>query len=100
MPMNLKDFENKVINKIREKFDVRERKTHHKFFEIYYKNKKICMTYCSYGAKGKDIPDSILAKIKRQLRLEKLEQLYKLKECPMKADDYLNLLKQKNVISD
>jgi len=57
-------------------------------------------THYSHGSEGKDIDDSILSKIKRQLKLDRMEQLYGLKNCPFKSQDYFNLLKEKNVISD
>lgn len=38
--------------------------------------------------------------VKRQLFLDNIKQLYDLEKCPMTAKDYLDLLKQKNVISD
>lgn len=98
--MNISEFKNDVIGKIKKKFEVKEINSHHIIYEIYYKNKKVCKTYCSHGSSGKEIYDSILSRIKGQLRLDNLKQLYELKECPMTSEDYFNLLKEKNVISD
>jgi hypothetical protein len=100
MPMNLSEFKNRVIGKIKKKFRVDERRGKHIYYEIWYKDMKILETYHSYGSSGKEISDDILQKIKRQLNLNTLKQLFDLRDCPMTAEDYLNLLKHKNVIGD
>jgi len=100
MPMKLSEFKSGVIGKIKEKFKVVERAGNHIYYEIWYKGKKIKETHHSHGSGGKEISDDILQKIKRQLNLNKINQLHDLKNCPMTAEDYFNLLKQKNVISD
>lgn len=100
MPMKILDFQKSVIGKIKEKFEIQEVSGHHIFYEIYHNKKRIAKTYCSHGSGGKEIFDDILQKIKRQLNLNNIKQLYELKNCPMTSDDYFNLLKQKNVISD
>jgi benzoyl-CoA reductase/2-hydroxyglutaryl-CoA dehydratase subunit BcrC/BadD/HgdB len=100
MPMKLSEFKSGVIGKIKEKFKVVERPGRHIYYEIWYKGKKIKETYHSHGSSGKEISDDILQKIKRQLNLNNIKQLYELKNCPMTAENYFNLLKQKNVISD
>lgn len=100
MPMKISDFEKTVIGKIKEKFEVKEFSGHHIFYEIYHKGRRVARTHRSHGSRGKDFSDDILQKIKRQLYLDNVGQLYDLKNCPMKSEDYFNLLKQKNVISD
>jgi len=100
MPMKISDFKSMVIGKIKGKFEIKELSGHHIFYEIYHNNKKMVKTYCSHGSGGKEISDDILQKIKRQLNLNNIKQLYDLKNCPMTAEDYFNLLKQKNVVSD
>jgi hypothetical protein len=100
MPMKISEFKSGVIGKIKKKFKVQERSGSHIYYEIWYKGKKIKETYHSHGSSGKEISDDILQKIKRQLNLNKIDQLYDLKNCPMTTEDYFNLLKQKNVISD
>jgi len=100
MPIKIQDFKNKIIRKIQEKFEVREQKSHHILYEIYYKNKRVLKTFCSHSSSGKDIRNDILSKMKRELKLDKLQQLYDLRDCPMTAEDYFNLLKEKNVVSD
>lgn len=98
MPINKTDFQNKVLGKIKSKFEIKESSEKHLKYEIWYGGRKIARTYCSHG--GKEIYDEILSKIKRQLKLDRMEQLYGLKNCPFSAQDYFNLLKEKNVISD
>lgn len=100
MPIKTQDFKNKIIRKIEKKFEVKEQKSHHILYEIYYKNKRVLKTFCSHSSGGKDIRNDILSKIRREMRLDKIQQLYDLRDCPMTAEEYFNLLKQKNVISD
>jgi hypothetical protein len=100
MPMRLLEFKNAVIGKIKKKFEVVERVGNHVYYEIWYNGMKIKETYHSHGSSGKEISDDILQKIKRQLNLNSIKQLYDLKNCPMTEEDYFNLLKQKNVISN
>lgn len=100
MPMKISEFKREVIGKIKRKFKVEERVRSHIYYEIWYKGKKIKETYHSHGSSGKEIPDDILQKIKRQLNLNNINQLYDLKNCLLTAEDYFTLLKQKNVISD
>jgi len=98
--MKLSEFKSGVIGKIKKQFNVQERTGNHIYYEIWHKGKKIKETYHSHGSSGKEISDDILQKIKRQLNLNNINQLYDLKNCPMTAEDYFALLKQKNVISD
>ncbi len=98
--MTLLEFKNKVIGKIKKKFKVKERVGKHIYYEIWHKGKKIKETYHSHGSSGKEIYYDTLQKIKRQLNLNNIKQLDELKQCSMEAEDYFNLLKQKNVISD
>lgn len=98
--MKLSEFKNGVMGKIKKKFNVEERTGDHVYYEIWHKGKKIKETHHSHGSDGKEISDDILQKIKRQLNLNNIKQLHDLKNCPMTAEDYFNLLKEKNVISD
>ena len=102
MPISTHEFRSKVIGKIKKKIDVIEikGKRDHYRFQFWYNCKKILLTHCSLGSGGNDIGDDLLGKIKRQLRLDNVQQIYNLKLCPMTAEDYLDLLKQKNVISN
>lgn len=98
--MKLLEFQNGVMGKIKKKFKVVKRGGKHVYYEIWYNGVKIKETYHSHGSSGKEISDDILQKIKRQLNLNNIRQLYDLKNCSMTEEDYLDLLKQKNVISN
>jgi hypothetical protein len=100
MPMKLSEFKNGIIGKIKKQFTVKERIGNHIYYEIWYRGVKVKETHHSHGSGGKEISDDILQKIKRQLNLNNIRQLYDLKNCPMTAEDYFNLLKEKNVISN
>lgn len=98
--MDIKDFKDKVIKKISKNLEIKTNEKKHTHYEFWHEGKKVIETYCSHGSGGKEIYDPILSKIKRQLRLDNAGQLYELKDCSFDGDDYFNLLKQKNVISD
>lgn len=100
MPMKISEFRNDVLGKIKKEFRVEERTGSHTYYELWYKGKKVAQTHHSHGNSGKDISDDILQKVKRQLNLNNIVQLHDLKNCPMSAEDYLNLLKKKHVVSD
>lgn len=101
MPISTLDFKSKIIRKIKEKFKVKEdQKRHHIYYWILYKDKPILRTRCSHGSGGKEIDDNILVEIKRQLAFNTKKQLMEFEDCKMKSEEYFNLLKQKNVISD
>ena len=103
MPLSTFDFKSNIIGKmIREKvFEVEEdNKRDHIYYKILYNKKPILMTKCSHGSGGKEIDDNILLKIKNQLRFNSKPQLMEFEKCNISSEAYLNLLKQKNVISD
>ena len=98
--MKISELKKDVIGKIRKRFEVKERSGGHVYYELWYDAKKIGETHHSHGSGGKEIPDDILQKIKRQLNLNNIQQLHDLKNCPLSEDDYLNLLKENHVIGD
>ncbi len=100
MPMKAEEFRSGVIGKIKQRFEIHERSAGHIVYEIWHNNQKILRTHQSHGSGGRDISDNILGKIKRQLLLDTLSQIYALKDCPMTAEAYYQLLKSKNVISN
>ncbi len=97
MQIKNQEFDSKIIGKLKKVFDVKEEKTHHLVYNIYYKEKWVTKTYRSHG--GGDMSDKAICGIRRQLFLN-VAELMDLKNCPLTADGYLNLLKQKNVISN
>lgn len=103
MPLSTLDFKSNIIGKmIREKvFEVKEdKKRDHVYYQILYKDKPILMTKCSHGSGGKEIDDNILSEIKRQLAFNSKPQMMEFEKCNINSEAYLNLLKQKNVISN
>ncbi len=46
---------------------------------------------------GKEISDSLITPMRKQLKLDTNRQVRELIECPMSRDDYTNFLKQKGV---
>ena len=100
MPMSVLKFRKGVIGKIGKKLDIKESNKSHKVIQIWYNDKRILDTHYSHGSSGENIDNNILSKIRKQLKLDNMRQLYKLEECSMSEDEYFNLLKEKNVISD
>ncbi len=52
-------------------------------------------TRVSHGAKGGDIPDSILPAMKKQLQFDRKEDFDKFIECTFSEEEYRNLLRNK-----
>ncbi len=99
MPIKIKDFEKNIIGKIKNNFRVEKSNTHHVYYRVYFKDKRILRVYCSHNNKGSDISDGILSKIKKELFLDSSQQLRDLINCPMSSDDYFDLLKEKNILN-
>ena len=55
-------------------------------------------TKFSLGSKHKRIDNSLLAKIKRQLKLDTLDELRDLVDCPMSKEQYLEKLMEKGLV--
>ena len=74
----------------------REDNTHHRVFWLYHGGRKTGVkTRLSHGTK--DYGDSLLAQIKRQLRISK-SQLLDLVQCPMSYEAYVeHLLRTGNI---
>ena len=100
MSLTIREFKDKIIGKIKKKFEVKEEKSHHIFYKIYYNGRRVGKTYCSHGSGGKEISKRVLSEIRGQLNLDTLKQLYDLKNCPMTAEDYFILLKEKGEIKE
>ena len=100
MPISIRDFETNIIGKIGRKFKIVEKKKHHIYYEVWHNDKKICGTHRSHKSSGKEIYNNTLSEVAHQLKLNNLKQLYRLEECSFSEDEYFNLLKQKNVVSD
>ena len=97
MEINTKDFDLKIIGKLKKVFDIKREDTHHIVYKIYYNGKKVAKTYRSHGSG--EMSNKAVFGVRRQLFVT-MPQLRDLKNCPMEAEDYLELLKQKYVISN
>ena len=74
-------------------------KTHHTYFYHEYKGKRTgAYTYTSHGSNYKNYGISLLKRMKTELRLDTITQVARLCECPMKEKEYINILKNKNII--
>ena len=73
--------------------------THHKYFYHEYKGKRsgIC-TYTSHGSRHKTYHSPLLARMKKELRLDTIKQAIDLFECPMTKHGYNQILKDKGLL--
>jgi len=71
----------------------------HHFFIYWTKNgkKTRARTKTSHTPKMKDIPDSLLTQIAKQVCLDSKAQLLQLVDCPMSRDDYEQVLHDKGL---
>ncbi len=69
----------------------------HKYLEYYFNGKLILHTKISHGEK--ELQDFHIGMMKRQCKLEKKEFL-DLANCPLSAEDYLNILKEAGIITE
>lgn len=84
-------IENSLINK---GFILKQ--SHHKKYTLYINGKRTSIyTFISHGIK--EYGDILLNKIKKQLHISR-EQLDKLIECPLKEEDLIKILDEKNLI--
>lgn len=69
----------------------------HHFFVYWTKNgkKTRARTKTSHTPKMKDISDSLLGQMAKQLRLDTKAQFLQLVDCPMSREDYEQLLQAK-----
>jgi len=97
MELNKRDFDAKIIGKLRELFEIKEEKTHHLAFKIFYKGRFVTKTRRSHG--GGEMTDDAVYGVKRQLFLT-MRELQSLKECPLTAEGYMKLLKERGLIKE
>lgn len=73
--------------------------TGHRYFHHEYKGRRTGIyTYTSHGSHYKDYDVSLLARMKKELKLDTLRQTADLFNCPMDGDDYNEILKGKEFI--
>lgn len=85
-----------IINKLKEKFEVKTSRTGHRQIRIYYEGKYIERTKRSWG-RG-DVPPIIVGQIRKQLNFANSEELIQFKDCPLTCEQYLKLLEKRKVI--
>ena len=86
----------KIVNKLKKKFSVEERHTGHWHIIISYKGHPLTRTKCSEGRD--DIPPIWANKIKKRLNFSSDEEFRDFIKCPMTCEDYLNLMKARDVL--
>lgn len=84
-------IENSLINK-----GFKMKASHHKKYTLYINGKRTSIyTFISHGIK--EYGDYLLNKMKKQLYISS-EELDKLIECPLKKEDLIKILNEKNLI--
>ena len=73
--------------------------THHTYFYHEYNGKKTGIyTYTSHGSKSKVCGNPLLSMMKKQLKLDTINQVVDLFECPMSEEEYNQILEEKNIL--
>lgn len=90
----------KIERNLQRKGFILDVSSHHKYFHHEYKGIRTgIFTYISHGSE-KEIDNSLISKMQKQLKLEKKCLACDLFNCPMSGDDYLDILKDKKLIQD
>lgn len=72
---------------------------HHHYFIHKFNGKETGVyTYTSMGSNYKTYGNELLSKMKKQLRLDTMQEVRNLLQCPMGAEEYNQKLKSKNLI--
>ena len=90
--MKKREFE-KIVNKLKEKFNLKERHTGDWIVTVYHKGNYVTLTKCSEG-RG-DLKPHLAQKIKKQLYFANDKEFLDFKNCPMTCEEYLNLMKER-----
>ena len=93
MQLKSKDFDS-IIDKLSDEFEIKTRDTGHRQVSIYYGNKLVVRTKRSHGKKDMD---HLIDQVRKQFFLSR-QQLQDLKDCPLRADDYRDILINKSKI--
>ena len=68
----------------------------HHFYLYYYEGKVVAKTKVSHN--DQDIGDGLISKMSKQCQVNK-HQFFDLINCPLKEADYIEILKERGVIS-
>jgi hypothetical protein len=72
---------------------------HHRYFHHAHEGRETgAYAFTSRGSKFKTYGPELIARMKKTLRLDTNQQVVDLVLCPMSADDYLALLREKRVL--
>lgn len=94
MPIKSKDF----VKALRKKGFRKEEGGSHSKFHYYHDGKKTgVFTIVSRGSGNSEIDNSLVSSIKHQLKLKK-DEFMKFVECPLKKEDYQQILTEKGLI--
>lgn len=87
----------KIESSLRKKGFVEEGGSHKYFHHIVNNKYTGAYTFLSRGSGYKTYGVSLLKVMKKELRLDTLEQVKRLLECPMDGEEYNSILKLKGV---
>lgn len=87
----------KIETSLRKKGFVEESGDHKYFYHEVDGKRTSAYTFISRGSGYKTYGDALLKAMKMQLRLDSVQQVKQLFECPMDAEEYNSILKQKGV---
>jgi hypothetical protein len=80
---------------------IREETSHHTYFYHEYNGKRTGITtYTSHGNKIKTYSNPLLSMMKRQLKLDNLNQVNDLFKCPISQEQYNQILKDKKLLTN
>ena len=94
MPLNRRD-----IIKVLPKKGFTKEVRHHIYFHHRIGGKETGL-FTKVSHSGKEISDSLITPIRKQLKLDTNRQVRDLKECPMSGDDYIKILEDKGIITN
>lgn len=78
---------------------VRNDSRSHVFYNCYYEGKDTGIATCiSHGRKHADIGPDIVNSMRKQLKLDKIQDVKDLLNCPMSKEQYFDILKQKGFL--
>lgn len=95
MPIDRKQIETALA----QKGFVRKNNDHRYFHHTYQGKHTGIVTYTSHGSGYKVYDDSLLGLMKRQLRLDTMNEVRGLLLCPISGAEYIELLKKKGKIN-
>jgi len=86
-----------IETSLRKKGFVQEGGDHKYFYHEVDGRRTGAYAFTSRGTGHKTYTDNLLGAMKKELRLDSLNQVKRLLECPMDADEYNTVLRQKGV---